>query len=112
LNILDDALGSIDRGKEGDLHRSMELVGKEGRGVIVLIREPRRTYLADLVKAHSLGRSPDQSAQKRELRDYGVGAQILLDLGVSEMILLSDTVKTIVGIEGYGLKVVEQRSIK
>jgi 3,4-dihydroxy 2-butanone 4-phosphate synthase/GTP cyclohydrolase II len=112
LNILDDALGSIDRGKEGDLHRSMELIGKEGRGVIVLIREPRRTYLVDLVKAHSLGRSPDQSAQKRELRDYGVGAQILLDLGVSEMILLSDTVKTIVGIEGYGLKVVEQRSIK
>ena len=112
LNILDDALGSIDRGKEGDLHRSMELIGKEGRGVIVLIREPRRTYLADLVKAHSLGRSPDQSAQKRELRDYGVGAQILLDLGVSEMILLSDTVKTIVGIEGYGLKVIEQRSIK
>jgi 3,4-dihydroxy 2-butanone 4-phosphate synthase / GTP cyclohydrolase II len=112
LNILDDALGAIDRGKEGDLHRSMELIGKEGRGVIVLIREPRRTYLADLVKAHSLGRSPDQSAQKRELRDYGVGAQILLDLGVSEMILLSDTVKTIVGIEGYGLKVVEQRSIK
>ena len=112
LNILDDALGSIDRGKEGDLHKSMELIGKEGRGVIVLIREPRRTYLADMVKAHSMGQSPDRSAQRRELRDYGVGAQILLDLGVSEMILLSDTVKTIVGIEGYGLKVVEQRSIR
>ena len=112
LNILDDALGSIDRGKEGDLHASMELIGKEGRGVIVLIREPRRTYLADMVKAHSLGQSPDRSAQRRELRDYGVGAQILLDLGVSEMILLSDTVKTIVGLEGYGLKVVEQRSIR
>ncbi len=112
LNILDDALGSLDRGKDGDLQRSMELIGAEGRGVIVLIREPRRTYLADLVKAHSLGRSPDQSAQRRELRDYGVGAQILLDLGVSEMILLSDTVKTIVGIEGYGLKVVEQRALR
>ena len=90
----------------------MELVGKEGRGVIVLIREPRLNYLADMVKAHALGRSPDKSAQRRELRDYGVGAQILLDLGVSEMILLSDTVKTIVGIEGYRLKVVEQRSIR
>ena len=112
LNILDDALGSLDRGREGVLHRSMELIGVEGRGVIVLIREPRRTYLADLVKAHSLGRSPDRSAQRRELRDYGVGAQILLDLGVSEMVLLSDTVKTIVGIEGYGLQVVEQRPIK
>ena len=112
LNILDDALGSLDRGREGVLRRSMDLIGEEGRGVIVLIREPRRTYLADLVKAHSLGRSPDRSAQRRELRDYGVGAQILLDLGVSEMVLLSDTVKTIVGIEGYGLQVVEQRSIK
>ncbi|PPR57762.1 MAG: Riboflavin biosynthesis protein RibBA [Alphaproteobacteria bacterium MarineAlpha4_Bin2] len=112
LNILDDALGSLDRGKEGDLQRSMELIGAEGRGVIVLIREPRRTYLADLVKAHSLGQPPDRSAQRRELRDYGVGAQILLDLGVSEMTLLSDNIKTIVGIEGYGLKVVEQRSIR
>ena len=45
-----------------------------------------------MVKAHALGQSPDKSAQ-RGLRDYGVGAQILLDLGVSEMILLSDTVK-------------------
>ena len=112
LNILDDALGSLDRGKDGDLQRSMEMIGAEGRGVIVLIREPRRTYLADLVKAHSLGQSTDRMAQRRELRDYGVGAQILLDLGVSEMILLSDTVKTIVGIEGYGLKVVEQRAIR
>ncbi|MEC8777089.1 MAG: 3,4-dihydroxy-2-butanone-4-phosphate synthase [Pseudomonadota bacterium] len=112
MNILDDVLGSIDSGKEGDLQASMELVGKEGRGVIVLIREPRLNYLADMVKAHALGRSPDKSVQRRELRDYGVGAQILLDLGVSEMILLSDTVKTIVGIEGYRLKVVEQRSIR
>ncbi len=80
--------------------------------MIVLIREPRRTYLADLVKAHSLGQSPDRIAPRRELRDYGVGAQILLDLGVSEMILLSDTVKTIVGIEGYGLKVLEQKAIR
>ena len=112
LNILDDALGSLDRGKDGDLQRSMEMIGAEGRGVIVLIREPRRTYLADLVKAHSLGQSPDRISQRRELRDYGVGAQILLDLGVSEMILLSDTVKTIVGIEGYGLKVAEQRAIR
>ena len=46
-----------------------------------------------------------------ELRDYGVGAQILLDLGVHEMVLLSNTKRTIVGLEGYGLKVVGQRQI-
>ena len=45
------------------------------------------------------------------LRDYGIGAQILLDLGVHEMILLSNTQRTIVGLEGYGLSIVEQRPI-
>ena len=50
-------------------------------------------------------------AQSGQLRDYGVGAQILLDLGVKEMILLSNTQHTIIGLEGYGLSVVEQRPI-
>ena len=45
------------------------------------------------------------------LRDYGVGAQILLDLGVKEMILLSNTTRNIVGLDGYGLKVVGRRSL-
>ncbi len=47
-----------------------------------------------------------------ELRDYGIGAQILLDLGVHDMVLLSNTQRTIVGLEGYGLTVVEQRPIE
>ena len=47
----------------------------------------------------------------KELRDYGVGAQILLDLGVRDMILLSNTQKNIVGLEGYGLTLVGQRAI-
>ncbi len=46
-----------------------------------------------------------------DLRDYGVGAQILLDLGVREMVLLSNTRRTIVGLDGYGLSVVERRPI-
>ena len=45
------------------------------------------------------------------LRDYGVGAQILLDLGITDMILLSNTQRTIVGLEGFGLRVVETRSL-
>jgi 3,4-dihydroxy 2-butanone 4-phosphate synthase/GTP cyclohydrolase II len=47
-----------------------------------------------------------------ELRDYGIGAQILFDLGVREMVLLSNTTRTIVGLEGYGLTVVERRAIE
>jgi 3,4-dihydroxy 2-butanone 4-phosphate synthase/GTP cyclohydrolase II len=46
------------------------------------------------------------------LRDYGIGAQILVDLGVKDMILLSNHERTIVGLEGYGLNVVEQRKIE
>ena len=46
-----------------------------------------------------------------ELRDYGVGAQILIDLGVKEMVLLTNTKKSIVGLEGFGLKVVAQKPI-
>jgi len=47
----------------------------------------------------------------RELRDYGIGAQILLDLGVKDLVLLSNTHRTIIGLEGYGLTIVDQRPI-
>ena len=46
-----------------------------------------------------------------ELRDYGVGAQILIDLGVKEMILLSNSNKSVVGLEGFGLKIVSQKPV-
>jgi 3,4-dihydroxy 2-butanone 4-phosphate synthase/GTP cyclohydrolase II len=47
----------------------------------------------------------------QELRDYGIGAQILLDLGVKDMVLLSNRRRTVIGLEGYGLNIVEQRPI-
>ena len=84
----------------------MDIIGREGRGVIVLIREPSPTALSDQVKAR-LG----QGETTAELRDYGIGAQILLDLGVKQMVLLSNTKKTVVGLEGYGLTITDQRSI-
>ncbi|MBT3238882.1 MAG: 3,4-dihydroxy-2-butanone-4-phosphate synthase [Rhodospirillaceae bacterium] len=108
LNALDDVLGDASSGKAGELSRAMDQIGAEGRGVIVLIREPSRTGVSDMVR-HKIGEDVQKSG---ELRDYGVGAQILLDLGVKDMILLSNTQKTIVGLEGYGLSVVEQRPIK
>ena len=106
LNVLDDVLGCTSEGKAGQLHQAMRMIEKEERGVVVLIRPPDPTALSSRIKAR-LG-----IAEKVELRDYGVGAQILLDLGIKEMILLSNTQKrTIVGLEGYGLTVVEQRPI-
>ena len=107
LNVLEDVLGDHSAGKARELHRAMQMIGEHGRGVVVLIREPHRTSLSDRVRA-SMG---EEREEVSELRAYGVGAQILLDLGVKDMILLSNTRRTIVGLEGYGLSVVEQRPI-
>ncbi len=106
VNVLDDVLGDQGSGKAGELHSAMEMIAAHGTGVIVLIREPQPTSLSDRVRAQ-LERRPPAPA----LRDYGVGAQILLDLGIHEMILLSNTKRSIIGLDGYGLKVVEQRPI-
>ena len=125
LNVLDDVLGDTSVNRGGVLHSSMKLIGEAKRGVIVLIREPRPTSLSDRVHAR-LGdhNNPadalsdflsDQGRQAAAaaagLRDYGVGAQILLDLGVHDMILLSDHPRNIVGLEGYGLRVREWRTV-
>jgi 3,4-dihydroxy 2-butanone 4-phosphate synthase/GTP cyclohydrolase II len=108
LNVLDDVLGDTATGKAGDLHNAMRLIGEEGRGVIVLIREPHRAALSDRVRSKTEKIKPEGA----ELRDYGVGAQILLDLGVREMMLLSNTKRTLIGFEGWGLTIAGQRPLR
>ena len=119
LSILDDVLMDSKSGKAGDLQKAMELIGEEGRGVVVLIREPHATSLSDRIRRRDNKPVPEPSNDEEsgsggsgELRDYGVGAQILTDLGVSEMILLSNTEKTVIGLEGYGLSIVGWRSLE
>jgi 3,4-dihydroxy 2-butanone 4-phosphate synthase / GTP cyclohydrolase II len=108
VNILDDVLGDRASSRSRDLHASMEAIGRDSRGVIVLIREGYPTFLSDKLKARQDGIEPDGG---HELRDYGIGAQILRDLGVSEMVILSNNPMTVVGLEGYGLKIVSRRPI-
>jgi 3,4-dihydroxy 2-butanone 4-phosphate synthase/GTP cyclohydrolase II len=88
------------------IHSSMEMISQAGRGVVVMIREHRKTALAERVRLLS-----SQPRVQRELRDYGIGAQILTDLGVRNMILLTNHPRTVIGLEGYGLNIVEQRTI-
>jgi len=76
--------------------------------VVVLIREPRAMALSDRVR-RKLGEPLKES---HELRDYGIGAQILLDLGIKNMILLSNHTRTVVGLDGYGLAITETRLIE
>ncbi|MES1991150.1 MAG: 3,4-dihydroxy-2-butanone-4-phosphate synthase [Pseudomonadota bacterium] len=109
-NVFDDVLGA--HGSRSDMLKdSMRIIAEEGRGVVVLIRDTDATVVSDLLLRK--GEGVDQSMPRR-LREYGVGAQILLDLGIREMILLSDTdrsIGSIVGLDGYGLSVAGQRHI-
>jgi len=107
INVFDDILGAT--GPRSDLlDQSMRIINEEGRGIIVLIRDTTATVVSDMLLRKGEG---GEHGMPRRLREYGVGAQILLDLGVHDMVLLSDTDRSIVGIDGYGLRIVEQRPI-
>ena len=101
VNMLADTLS---RQGPAELHAAMEEIGRSGHGVVVLLREMKPTALSERVRA-------GQGRAAPELRDYGIGAQILTDLGVKEMVLLSNHPRPIVGLEGYGLTVVDTRPI-
>jgi 3,4-dihydroxy 2-butanone 4-phosphate synthase/GTP cyclohydrolase II len=103
LDPLDDVLG-LHPARAGQVPASMAAIAREGRGCIVLLRDLSPNALTDNLRPR--GVSP------RELRHYGVGAQILGALGVREMILLTNSPPMrIVGLEGYGLTVVDTRPI-
>ena len=88
------------------LLRATEIIAEAGRGVLVLVRDGNRTSVSDRVQARIA--SPHETPY---LRDYGVGAQILVHLGVHDMVLISNVHRTVVGLTGYDLNVVGQRAI-
>ena len=106
LDILSDALGDS-HGKAGLLQAAMRSIADMERGVVVLIREAFATTVSDHVRR----KAGEHVPRHRQLRDYGIGAQILFDLGVREMELLTNSDYDIVGLEGYGLKIRGTRRI-
>src|SRR5690554_5575119 len=108
LSVLDDVLGDEALGRGGELQAAMDQIAAEEQGVVVLIRDPSPASLTEHLAARAEGRDAPEVA----LRDYGEGAQILLDPGVRRMMLLHNTRHTIVGLDGYGLSVVGQRPLR
>ena len=99
ISILDDMLGQPGP-KKRTLQRAMAEIGREGSGLIVLLIRPQES-----------GEPGGGEARDMDLRAYGIGAQILADMGVHELVLLSNAHRNVVAIEGYGLNIVGERPI-
>ena len=111
LDLMADLLGEVSEKRAGnELAAAMQMIGDAGQGVVVVLREASASSLTAMVSQKIVAQIDGGS--NRELRDYGVGAQILADLGVSQMVLLSNTRPNVVSLEGYDLAIIDWQPLQ
>ena len=107
LSPFEDILDE-NKSRTGQLTRAMDIIEEEGKGAVVLFKGSFSRSLSEVIAQHKGEASTDQDTV---IRNIGYGAQIMLDLGVKNMILVSNTHAQVIGLEGYGLSIVEHRAI-
>ncbi len=113
VNVLSDVLGVGDTAESAQIAGSLRMIEKEGRGVVVLIRDLRPRLISDWVAARGQPKKPDASSRERRQVEIGIGSQILRDLGVRDMVLLTNSPAHVyVGLDGFGLRIVDTRRIE
>src|SRR5690606_18708408 len=110
LSVFDDIFAH-ETERRGLLEGSMRAIGEEGRGVVVLLNRPAPGFATSAVTALDNDTPRPEGDMPSDQRDYGVGAQILAELGVQDMILLPTTRHSLVGLDGYDLSIVGERPI-
>ena len=109
MSMFVDSFGEENE-RSGLLSKSMEAIAAEGTGVLVVINRRTPDMITRFIRLRSEGKTVG-APELEAMRDYGGGAQILAELGVQDMILLTNTHHTLVGLEGYGLSIVGERPI-
>ncbi|MGB1952536.1 MAG: 3,4-dihydroxy-2-butanone-4-phosphate synthase [Candidatus Puniceispirillum sp.] len=112
LDLMSDVLGESSSFRNGrELETAMHTIEEHGRGIVVVLRESSNASLSSMVSQRVMQDTQSSDNPGHDLREYGVGAQILGDLGVSKMVLISNSKPNVISIEGYDLEIVDWKPL-
>jgi 3,4-dihydroxy 2-butanone 4-phosphate synthase/GTP cyclohydrolase II len=113
VNLLGDLLGVGEAGEASQIHTAMRMIEREGRGVVILIRDLRPKSVSEWIASRVQPAKQAAGARERRQVEIGIGSQMLKGLGVRDMVLLTNSPAHVyVGLEGFGLRIVGTRRIE
>jgi len=111
ISYFDDLIGELGSGYKS-LKQTIDLINEAGRGVLILVRDSSSSVINSYLSAKDKSQKEIEEQKQSELRIFGMGAQILSELGVKDMILLTNTDWKFMGLDAYGINIVETRFLK
>jgi len=111
ISYFDDLIGESGSGNK-TLKQTIDIINNEGRGVLILVRDSSSSVISSYLSAKDKSQKEIEEQKQSELRIFGMGAQILSELGVKDMILLTNTDWKFVGLDAYGINIVETKFLK